>query len=345
MAIVTQRKNQFTIKPKALSLLWLVFILLFGSTVFIPFMIATAGQAYPDLDTLLFFYSLCGFIWVSLVKEFGQQTTSVRLFDDSFVVKRVAQAPKRFGYDVIVGYNERADIDKNGRKFNVLTVYLTDDVFVVKSNEFADYELLKEQLSDYGQPLPYQKAINVAQRNRLRWLIGGLALLISANIAYGYLAHNQDGKQPAKLVNVNGLVKRVTLNNPKGIFKGLFVQLHNYPAFTFYVSRKSYETNIRHVKSAIEPNQPIALRIRESDFRKKIARTEPLTFGDKYDNYKQIMVFGVQQGTRVHLETPGPVQEPTHTNPLQRTILSSILLLLCWAGWVYVDRLKVLRPG
>ena len=83
--------------------------------------------------------------------------------------------------------------------------------------------------------------------------------------------------------------------------------------------------------------------IRQSDFRKKLRKTEPLTFGDKYVDYNQIIAFGVNQGDSVDILTPNPVYEPTHTNPLLRTILLSFLLLLCWTGWVYVDRQAVLR--
>jgi hypothetical protein len=344
MAILTQRNIQFTISSKVLFLRWFLIVLLFFATVCIPLLAASAGQAYPNLDNLLAIGSMLGFIWIPVAIEQAKQTNAVQLLDHAFTVRRMFQTSKTFGYDAILGFNERSDTTRGGTRFNVLTVYLADDFFTIPSNEFADYEQLKEQLSLYGNPLPYRKVITEAYRNRLRWLIGGLSLLVAASIAYGYLAHNPKDKQPAKLLNMNGLVKRITSNAPKGFFKGVFIELYNYPAFTFYISRKSYDTNIQHLVWDIEPNRPITLRIRESDYRKKIAKTDPLTFGDKYDNYKQIMVFGVEQPYSVVLETSHPILEPAHTNPLQRTILSSILLLLCWTAWVYVDQLKVLRP-
>ncbi len=53
----------------------------------------------------------------------------------------------------------------------------------------------------------------------------------------------------------------------------------------------------------------------------------------------------LRQGDSVSILTPGSVHEPTHTNLHRRVFLLSILLLLCWTGWVYVDRQPVLRAN
>ncbi|WP_460939696.1 hypothetical protein [Spirosoma humi] len=70
--------------------------------------------------------------------------------------------------------------------------------------------------------------------------------------------------------------------------------------------------------------KPIGLLIRESDYRKQLRQTEPLTFGDKFSNYKLILAFGVRRSGPVQLRTIRPGHEPTHTNPNQRTFLLGV---------------------
>lgn len=174
-------------------------------------------------------------------------------------------------------------------------------------------------------------------------MIVGLALLIIANIVFGYLAHNPADKNPARLTAITDIVSKVSADQGKGGLKGFTLRLRTWPDFTFYVSRRSYDVDIRSLKEVITVNQPVRLLIRESDLRKKLLRTESLTFGDKYSDYNYIIVFGVDQDSEVHLKTSQPVYEPTHTNLRQRLFLLGFLLLLCWVGWVYIDRHKVLR--
>ena len=56
--------------------------------------------------------------------------------------------------------------------------------------------------------------------------------------------------------------------------------------------------DIRSLKQSIRLTQLIAVLIQESDYRKKLVETEPLTFGDKYSDYHQILVFGIDQSKR-----------------------------------------------
>lgn len=340
--MVSQFEGVFKVSKKYTYLRWLIFFLLFPVMIFIAFMIATSGQTYPDLSTAPIFCAGLGFIWIPLLAEYRRQTTRIKLSANHFTFRKLGQSPKQFDYNAILAHNERLEVGKGGA-FNVLTVYLQDDHFVIKSNEFEDYPLLKNQLCQYGKPVVYQKVITLTERNRIRWMIGGLVLFIIANIAFGYLAHNPG--TPAKLIAFSDQVASVREDRPKGMLKGVTISLCSYPAFSFYVSRRDYDIRLDTLKWTIATRRPIELLIRESDYRKKLVKTEPLTFGDKYVNYKLILVFGVRQADTVHIQTPKPVYEPTHTNPGQRTFLLSILLLLCWTGWAYVDRHKVLRAN
>lgn len=339
--MVSQQEQIFKVSNKALGLKWLMLLLLFASTIFVPFMIATSGQEYPDLSVAPILYAAFGFIWIPLLVVYWRQTTRIELAGDHFTVKKLAQTPKQFDYKAILAQNERMEVGRGG-SFNVLTVYLQNDYVSVKSNEFAEYDLLKDSFGQYGKPVAYQKVMTLTERNRLRWMIGGLALFIVTNIAFGYVAHNPADPKPAQLVPVTDLVDKVVEDRPKGRLNGVRISLRTYPTFSFYISRRDYDIRLDTLKWVIATGRPIELLIRESDYRKKLIKIEPLTFGDKYDNYKQILVFGVRQNGSFQIKTSKPVYEPTHTNPVQRTFLLSFLLILCWTGWVYVDRHKVL---
>lgn len=336
-----QQEKAFRLRNGILYLHWFLFVLMFPTMGFILFMIATAGQAYPDLSIAPIFFCVMGIIWIPLSAQYWRQTTSVRIEADQFIVKKLYQYPKQVACASILYHNERLDSGK-GQPFKVLTVYLPDDFFIVKSNEFTHYEQLKDQITQYGKSVTYQKVMTLAERNRLRWMIGGLVLLIIANIVFGYVAHNPITTKPARLITVTDAVHSVAIDQGKGGFKGFRLRLKTWPDFTFYISRRNYDTNIRSLQQAIAVNQPITLLLRQSDYRKKLAKTEPLTFGDKYDNYQRIVVFGVEQTKNVHLMTYKPIYESVHTNPAQRTFLLGFLLLLCWVGWVYIDQYKVL---
>ncbi|GAB3223019.1 hypothetical protein [Spirosoma arcticum] len=266
----------------------------------------------------------------------------IELLDDGFIIKKFGQQVRRYPYNAILTHNERHESGRGG-SFDELTVYLADNWFAIRSNEFTEYDYLKVQFTHYGQSVPYQTVFTPTERNRFRWVISGLVLLIGATIAFGYLAHNPADPNPARMISLTSTVDQIRENKYKGRLKGVTISLRAFPGFAFYVSRRDYDVRLDTLTSTIMVDRPLSLLIRQSDFRKKLRRTEPLTFGDKYVDYNQIRIFGVNQDDSVDILTPGPVHEPTHTNPGQRAFLLSILLLLCWTGWVYIDRQPVLR--
>lgn len=334
----------FRLKRTYEFLIWFSLLLLVPTTTVFPYKIATHEQTYPDLNILLISYAVAGLLWLVMLIELGQRTARIDLNKIDFTIRKFGQQVSRHPYKDITNYNERPGSSKLG-SFRELTVYMADNWFVIRSNEFEQYDYLKEQFTQDAEPTPHRNVLTLTERNRLRWLIAGLSLLISANIVFGFLAHNAADKTPAPLVALTDIVTQTRENKSKGRLTGVTISLRRYPAFSFLVSRKNYEVRLDGLRSGIALQQPITVLIRQSDLRKKLLQTEPLTFGDKYDNYKHIPVFGVEQGASVRLQSPETIYEPTHTNPLQRTFLFSILLLFCWTGWVFIDRQHVLRAN
>ncbi|SOD79644.1 hypothetical protein [Spirosoma fluviale] len=340
--MVAQREETFRISQRIVY--WLVFglFMILLATVVLPVTIALAGQPYADLSFAPLYGAAAAFIWIPYLAECWRLTKTVTLSEQGFSIRKLARKTRQFRYSDIVAHNERKEVGR-GDSFMVLTVYLKNDFFIIKSNTFPEYDRLKAHFCQFGESIPYRKVVTLPERNRLRWLLAGLALFIIANILFGYLAHNQADHTKARLTAVTDVVDRITENRPKGSFKGVYVRLRQWPELNFYASRRAYTQSLQPLKEVIRVNQPITLLIPESEFRKKIAHTEPLTIGDKYIKYGLISVYGIYQDHAVRLQSAEPVFEPTRTNPLFRTILLVFLLLICWTGWVYVDRHSVIR--
>ena len=273
------RHGIFRMKSGYVLLVWLVPLLLIFSTVVVPYKIATVGHTYPDLNILLICYSVAGLLWIAILFEFGKKTLSVTLNGADFTVKKIGQKTRQYPYTVILAQNERHESGRGG-PFNELTVYLSDNWFAIRSNEFRDYDYLKEQFTQYGQSVPYRTVLTLSERNRLRWMVVGLVLLIGTTIAFGYLAHNPADPNPARLISLTSTVSQVGENRNKGPLKGVTIHLRAFPSFAFYVSRRDYNVRLETLKSVIRTNHSITLLIRQSDFRKKLQRTEPLTIRD-----------------------------------------------------------------
>ncbi len=341
---MSQHDGVFRIKRTHVYLIWFSLLLLVPTTLVFPYKIATHEQPYPDLNVLLICYAIAGLLWLVILIEFGQKTARIDLNETDFTIRKFGQQASRHPYSAIQNINERPGSSKIG-SLHELTVYLADNWFVIRSTEFDEYDYLRDQFTQYGELVPRRNVLTLIERNRLRWAIAGASLLVMAAIAFSFLAHNPIDKTPARLVSITDMATQTRENKTKSRLTGVTISLRRYPDLSFFVSRKNYRIRLDGLRSAIALRQPITLLIRESDLRKKLLKTEPLTFGDKYDNYKQIPVFGVEQGSSVRLQTPETIYEPTHTNPLQRTFLLSILLLFCWTGWAYVDRQHVLRAS
>ena len=336
------RSDVFSIKPAYRILRWVLLVLLLTFYVLLAvFVLRATGRDYFNLDLVCFLFLITGFLSVAWAAHMYQQTTYVQLLDDSFVVKKVGKKRATYPYKAIVSHNERLRVDKNTTHYE-FAVYLADNWFAIRSNDFPDYDYLKEELSRYGQPGPYREVITPAERTQLGWFISAMALLIGITIGLGFALHNPADPNPAQLIALTDIADQVNVNRNKGRLVSVTIRLRAHPNFYFEVSRRQFDNPPDGLQAAIRLKQPITLLIRQSEFRKKLIKTEPLTFGDKYDGYKEIKVFGVRQGDSVNLQTSQPILEPTHTNPLLRTLFLGLLLVFCWAGWVYVEQLEVL---
>jgi hypothetical protein len=333
-------RSVFAIKRTYTFWRWTTLLLVAAMATFPVLLVIDQGR-YTNGNLLALFCLIAALLLLMWTSYYYQQTTAIQLTDSDFSFRKVGRKIARYPYNTVLAHNERLRVEKNGT-FQEFTVYLKDNWFAIRSNEFTDYDYVKEQFVHYGQSVSYQNVLTVTERTGFRWLIGGMALLIGVSIGFGFALHNPADPNPAQLIALTDVAEQINVNRNKGRLISVTIRLRAHPTFYFEVSRRQFDNPPDGLQAAIRLKEPITLLIRQSEFRKKLTKTEPLTFGDKYDGYKQILVFGVRQGDWIDLQTSQPVHEPTHTNPLLRTLFLGLLLVFCWAGWVHIDGLEVL---
>ncbi len=313
------------------------------SLVLIPAGIAFSDARYPNLSILPIFWVLgAGFLGAIFLFEMKPQTVSIELSETGFTVKKWGSRAGYYPYSAITSYNERRQFDRSSA-YDELTLYMPTNWFTLGSNVFDDYGYLKTQLTQAALPVPYRRVITQTERTQIRWFLGGLALVIIACIVFGFVLHNPTGKDPAPLGSLSTRVDGVREVKAKSTFKGVSFNLNRWPDLWFYASRQDFDQDIRFLLRHIRPNQPITLLLRESDIRKKLLKTEPLTLGDKYVDYKRIEVFGIRQGTAINLSTSQPVWEPTRTRPYRWLLFFGMLLVFCGSCWVWTEQQALIR--
>lgn len=320
-------------------------LLSFIALAVIPAGIAFRGMRYPDLSVLPIFWVVgIGFTGALVLLELMPQTVSIELGETGFTVKKWGGRAASYPYKAITSYNERRQLDRSSA-YDELTLYMPTNWFMIRSNVYDDYAYLKTQLTQYAQPVTYRRVITRSERAQFRWFLGGLSLVIIAGILFSFAAHNPVGKAPAPLRYLSAQVNSVGAVKAKSNFKGVSFRLNRWPDLWFYASRQNFDQDIRFLLQYIRPNHPVTLLLRESDIQKKLLKTEPLTFGDKYIDYERIDVFGIRQGTSINLSTTQPVYEPTRTRPYRWLFFYGMLLLFCGSCWVWTEQQALIRAS
>ena len=337
----TQQTDTFSIKGKQWFLYAFVLPLLLLSVIAISVLIAFSSTPYPDLSAApILFTMVVGILGAYFLNELAELTVSVTLGETGFVIKKWGHRPQQYAYGDILAHNERLNSTRTST-FNELTVYLPDNWFMLRSNAYAEYGELKHVLTYFGQPVPYRSVLTRAGRNRYRWFLGGMALLILANIMLGFATHNSVDKKPAQLSSVSAMPDVIRASIVKGNVKGISFRLHPWPDVWFFARRTHFDETIQPLLQRIDPHKPVTLLLRESDIQKKLLKKEPLTTGDKYIRYDRIDVFGIRQGADINVATTQPVREPGRTSPYLRLFFFGIPLVFCGTGWVWVEQQPV----
>ncbi|QJD79448.1 hypothetical protein [Spirosoma rhododendri] len=315
------------------------FTLLFGLATIAAVIGGIRAQApYPNLNVITIVGT--GGTVLTLMFTWSQvgQTAFIQLLPDSFVGRKRWQRAAEHPYTSVTGHNVRLNFDRN-QHWTELTVYLTDDWFALRSVDFPNFDELVAYFSSVSPAVRYRPVLSPAEQRLAQWFLIGALLVGTGPVWFGFAAHQSVSKQPARLVNLVGYVFDIRqTSNRNNAFTGYDLTLVNYPDFTFHVRKTSFSDSLRTVPDWFTTSGTTTLLIREHDFLTKINRKQSLTFGDKYDGYQTITVFGIGDRSGVRLRANQPAYDDPHTKPYIRLAVFMLYGIVIWSFWLAVDR-------
>ena len=267
-------------------------------------------------------------------------TVSVRVSGNQLLVRKGFGQRTQIRFDDILGYNEQAAGGKSTPDKKQLTIYTHDDWFSILETYYADYDQLKELLTQFGQPVPFRQSLNTTETRLLRIAVLGYVAFIAGLVWLGYAAYTP-ATQRNRTHQLQATVNEVRIvKSGKGRPLGVSFRLNEFPRFSFGATKKEFGDEVLTLPRLTGPGQPVLLTIREEDFAKKLAGTEALTFGDKVDDFTQINVFRIEaaiNNSRLVLKANTPPHADTHTRPVLWVLGAVAGLLIAWTCWVWID--------
>ncbi len=268
-------------------------------------------------------------------------TVSVKVSGNQVLVRKGLGQRTRIRFADILGYNEQAAGGKSTPDKKQLTIYTHDDWFCIQEAFFTDYAELKDLLTQSGKPVPFRQGLNTGETRLLRGIVLGYVAFIAGLVWLGYAAYTP-ATQSNRTHRLQAIVEEVRMvKSGKGRPLGVAFRLNEFPRFSFEATKKEFGNEALYLPRLMGRGQPVLLTIREEDFAKKLAGTEPLTFGDKVDDFTQIDVFRIEaaiNNSRLVLQANTPPQANTHTRPVLWVMGALAGLLIAWTCWVWIDR-------
>lgn len=268
-------------------------------------------------------------------------TVSVRVSGDQLLIRKGFGQRARIRLSDIVAYNEQAAGGKATPDKKQLTIYTHDDWFSILETYYADYDQLKELLTQFGQPVPFRQGLNTAETRLLRGLVLGYVAFIAGLVWLGYAAYTP-ATQRNRTHQLQATVNEVRIvKSGKGRPLGIAFRLNEFPQFSFGATKKEFGDEVLSLPGQLRAGLPVQLTIMEQDLTRKLTGTDALSFGDKVDDFTQINVFRIEaaiNNSRLVLKANTPPHADTHTRPVLWMLGAVAGLLIAWTCWVWLDR-------
>lgn len=315
------------------------FALLFWSAALLVSVgIARAGIPYPNLNFVTALVAVCLVFGLMLFWATVGETVSIRMGAESCTVRKRWQRAVDQPYQSVTGHNVRTTADRY-ISWTELTVYLTDDWFALRSVDFPNFDELVTHFASVSPEVPYRPVLSPTEQRLARWFLISVLVIGLVPVWFGFAAHQPVDKQPARLVSVVGYVFDIRQTaNRNNAFTGYDLTLINYPDFVFHVRKTSFNDSLRTMPGWFAKSGIITLLVREHDLLTKISHKQPLTFGDKYDGYRSIAVYGIGDQSGIRLRANQPAYDDSHTKPYLRLAAFLLYAIVLWSCWLAVDK-------
>lgn len=297
---------------------------------------------YPDLGSFLPFFSFMAAPLLFLLTFPLFQSISIQLFPDHLTVRKGYGKKIRIAYRDIVGYAERQAANRWKKTNQEIAIYSHNEWFMLQEAGFKEYSEIKKVLVSYGTQVPFRQTFSKIETTLVRCFILCFSALMLVTGWYGFVAYTPPTSNgPVVLHTLEGVIEKITINRHKGNFKGITIWLQGLNEIHFYARKSHFSSELQLVPQRIPPSGIIRLTILESDYTKKIVHTTPLSFGDKFDRYNHLTLYGIETLATIpplSLKATTEIKENTHTSPTLWLFGSIAGLLVAWTAWVFVNR-------
>lgn len=252
---------------------------------FIPFLFVNDGHL--DLSNIFFLPFFLFSVYLVIIYKF-----EIRVFEDYTVFKDV------FGQHIIpnneIGYTEfytireKSASNKDGQTLK-LSIYLPFRKIVILQDEEPKYE-------DFLRLCRTQFTKKEKNRLHIKYYLIPIALFIIQLSPFVLSNGSTDiaGEQN-QLVKLDVTVKTFAKKGRRN-YKEIVIELREFPEFEFHI-QNSDKKAFRKYYELLKKERSIAIHISEYDFKKKLQKTEKLTFSDKYFGYPDVTVHKLESIT------------------------------------------------
>lgn len=278
--------------------------LVFGGISYLLISSQFKNAKYPELFILIAggFFGLFAFI----IFLFIFRIHKVFVFEDK-ILKRSLFGYSRniIFYDEIIDYTEIVK-DNTSENWSEFTLHTNNKSFNIISKDYENYYELCAYLKS-------KSVLNKTKSQKLKNktpLIGNIVFACSIALLICFLyflfnifLHRNDAINYNELSQISGHIisKIEVLKTSKGS-RSIDIELDNYPEFSFGISGSAYyatddEKYLKNVKIGDE----LTLKIKSDEYEKKITKTKPLNFFDKYSSYNYLSVYELSDSNYTYL--------------------------------------------
>lgn len=301
----------------------------------VPMGIWLVQYPYPMLDLMLASICLGLFFLLLVCQERLGQTRSIQLLTDRLIVRKSNLTRIEQPYTAIRSYNLRTS-GAEGQIWTELTVYLADDWFSLRSTDFPAFDELAARLTEQGTAVPYRPVVSRPEARRLTFLLGLLGLVGAGLVLTGFLQYTPPPARPTPLVPVSSQVQALLVDQGKFRINGYVIRLTAFPEFRFYARRGDFSDTLRWLPAIVKPGSAVQVLVKEPDVARRLTRQLPLTFADRYADYRSIRVYGITTETGFRLLARNNARDKPRSRPYVRLGVFVLLALVCLSAGIGV---------
>ena len=230
--------------------------------------------------------------------------------DTLFIQYLTGQSKKKIPLRDIESYIEVEKKAKNNT-WQELTIYTPTQKHKIISSHYTEYLTIRRILTkDKSYNTLAEQWKKYFSNRNFGWGFCIFAVLFLCIFSWLYSSRNNDPITSSELIFVEGRlinpleIKRSSAGRrSRRKTSSITVQVNPYSEFNFKLSDKGVRAaRALELVNEVRPGATIRLQILKEQYQKKLTETMPLEFWDKYRDYDEISIYGIESEDKVYLD-------------------------------------------